>query len=246
MTTIKRSFIPLLAAGLAVALFSCNNSPETKETTEKAADTAATVKAEPAPAPAPAAFQPFDIVEINHSVKDYAKWKVAFDQDSVARKASGLEFIVIGKNGTNANNLMIVLSAADVQKAKAFAADPRLKEVMDKNGVISKPAIAYFHVIRFNPDSKEKNWVLITHKVKDFDAWVKAYDAEGAATRASNGLVDVALARGVDDPNTVHIVFDITDMAKAKARINSPELKKIMTDAGVEGKPTIEFYTTVE
>lgn len=246
MTTIKKVFSSLLTVGFAIALFSCNNTTEPKEATEKAADTAVTTAAEPAPAPAPAAFQPFDLVEINHTVKDYAKWKVAFDLDSVARKTSGLEFIVIGKNNSIPNNLTIALTAADVAKAKAFAADPRLKDVMGKNGVISKPAINYFHVLRFNPDAKEKNWVLITHKVKDFDTWVKAYDAEGSATRAANGLLDVALARGIDDPSIVHIVFDITDIAKAKARINSPELKKIMTDAGVEGKPAIEFYTTAE
>jgi hypothetical protein len=35
-------------------------------------------------------------------------------------------------------------------------------------------------------------------------------------------------------------------MAKAKARISSPELKKLMTDAGVTGAPTIKFYSQAE
>jgi len=117
---------------------------------------------------------------------------------------------------------------------------------MEKNGVISKPNIRYWHALRFNPDSKEKNWVIVTHKVKDYDTWVKAFDAEGTSTRAANGLVDVVLARGIDDQGLVHIIFDITDMAKAKARINSPELKKIMMGAGVEGVPEIKFYSAVE
>jgi hypothetical protein len=117
---------------------------------------------------------------------------------------------------------------------------------MDKAGVVSKPDIELFHVIRFNPDSKESQWVVVTHKVKDFDAWVKVFDAEGTATRATFGLVDLALARGVEDSNIVHIVFDIKDLAKAKARISDPALKKLMEDGGVVGVPKIEFYKTAE
>lgn len=237
------AFKSLFAAGLAIVLFSCNegNKETAKEEPVKTADTAIA-----APKAQEPAFTPFDFVEINHTVKDFTKWKVAFDNDSTARKASGLEFIVIGRGAEKPNNLCIALTATDVQKAKAFTADPRLKVVMEKNGVISKPEINFYHAIRFNPESKEKQWVIITHKVKDFDAWVKVFDNEGTATRASFGLVDVLLARGVDDANEVHIVFDIKDMAKAKARMNDPALKKIMTDAGVEGAPKIKFYNTAE
>ncbi len=87
---------------------------------------------------------------------------------------------------------------------------------------------------------------MVTHKVKDFDAWLKVYDGEGKATRASQGMVDRVLARGIDDPNIVHIVFAVTDMAKAKAAISSEAKKKLMTSAGVEGPPTIEFYKQVK
>jgi hypothetical protein len=83
--------------------------------------------------------------------------------------------------------------------------------------------------------------VIIPHKVKDFDAWVKVFDKEGCATRASFGLVDVLLAQGADDANLVHIVFDIKDMAKAKARMSDPSMKKIMTDSGVEGPRKLNF-----
>lgn len=191
-------------------------------------------------------FKPFDVMEVNLTVKDYATWKKAFDIDSLYRKANGLKLIVIGRNNDNPNNLLVALSADEVQKAKAFAAEPKLKDLMTKSGVISKPDFNYYHVIRFNADSKEKQWVLITHKVKNFDEWLKVFDAEGTATRASFGLVDVVLSRGVDDPNIVHIVFDINDMAKAKVRMKDPALKKIMMDAGVEGEPKIEFYTSAE
>lgn len=220
----------------------CNNSGEKATTTENKD----TVKAALIAEVKPAAFKPFDMLEISHEVKDYAKWKLAFDADSTARKASGLDFIVIGKAENNPNNLMVVLQASDVQKARDFGANPRLKELMEKNGVISKPVLSYFHVTRFNPDSKEKQWVVITHKVKNYAVWLKTYDAEGTATRATFGLVDVVLAQSVDDPKLGQIVFDIKHVAEAKARISDPALKKLMTDAGVEGLPKIGFFTTAE
>lgn len=200
-----------------------------------------------AKAAAPAALAaPFDVGEITHTVKDYDKWKPFFDTDSTARKASGMETITVARGTDSANQVIIVLKLSDIAKAKTFTADPRLKDAMGKAGVVSKPDFGYFHVIRFNPDAKAKTWVMITHKVKDFDAWVKVFDDEGAAKRASQGMVDALLARGVDDPNLVQIVFDISDMAKAKAALSSDDKKKLMASAGVTGVPVIQFYTDTE
>ena len=241
MNFLQKKVTSLLTVCLAATIFSCNNAEPKKEPAKEVDSAVAKTTTPP-----PTAFTPFDVVEITHTVKDYAKWRPLFNSDSTARIASGMKEIVVGRGLDKNNNILVALQISDVPKAKAFATDPRLKAVMEKGGVISKPGVDYFHVIRFNPDSKEKQWVTITHKVKDFDAWLKVFDAEGAATRASYGLIDVVLARGIDDPAIVHIVFDIKDMAKAKARMNAPELKKLMTDAGVEGAPKIEFYTTAE
>jgi hypothetical protein len=235
----------ILSAITVLTLFLCASCGNSSENTNTAAgtDTAKTAKDTVAPPEVKPVFKPFDVVEIIHTVKDFSKWKPAFDADSTARNANGLGFMVIGKNQSNPNNLLVVLSVADLQKAKDFAASPRLKDVMKKNGVISKPEIAYFHVIRFSPDSTKKQWVTVTHKVKDFDAWLKVFDGEGPATRANYGLSDAVLAQAIGDSNMVQVVFDITDMAKAKARINDPALKKLMTDAGVIGAPKIVFYS---
>ena len=230
------SAITLLAM---LVMAACNNSSDSA-TTAAATDTVKAAVVDSTPK-APE-FKPFDVVEVSHAVKDYAKWRPLFNNDSVARKASGMELIVVSRELNKPNNLMITLQVSDTQKTKAFIADPRLKKVMAKGGVIGKPGIAWYHVIRMNPNSKEKQWVVITHKVKDFDAWLKVFDGEASA-RPSYGLVDVVLARGIEDPNTVQIVFDIKDMTKAKARMNDPALKKLMMDAGVEGAPKIVFYS---
>ena len=238
----KNLFFSISAIAM-LGLAACNNSGY--KTTSASTNTGIT-KVNNTETDITSEFKPFDVMEANITVKDYATWEKAFDMDSLYRKDNGLELIVIGRNNANPNNLLIAFSAEDVQKAKAFTAEPKLKDLMNKSGVISKPDFNYFNVIRFNADSKEKQWVLVTHKVKNFDEWLKVFDAEGTATRASFGLIDVVLSRGVDDPNIVHLVFDIKDMAKAKARMKDPALKKIMMDGGVVGEPKIEFYTSAE
>ncbi len=225
-----------------LAFTSCSNNTD-KSKTDNATDTTTAVAME---TPKPADFVPFDFAEINHTVKDYAKWRPIFDADSVARNENGLSKIVVGRGMENTNKVYIALSVSDVQKAKDFSNNPRLKEVMGKGGVVSKPEIGFYHAMRFNPDSKEKQWVVINHKVKDFDAWLKVYDGEGTAKRAEEGMVDVLLARGIDDPSIVYIVFDIIDLEKAKAAMSSEAKKNLMMSAGVEGAPKIDFYTTAE
>jgi quinol monooxygenase YgiN len=190
-----------------------------------------------------AAIAPFKIMLIKHTVANYEKWKPAFDAHSSVRKEYGQTDLDLLREIDNPNQLLIVQKISDVQKAKAFTVLPDLKETMEKARVTSAPEFFYYNVVR-NEDSKinTKERIMVTHKVKDFDAWVKVYDGEGKATRASEGMVDRVLARGIDDPNIVHIVFAVTDMVKAKAAINSEAKKKLMKSAGVEGVPTIEFY----
>ena len=233
----------LLSICFTAFLFSCNSNAPTQETNANT-DTAKPVVVDSVTTPATPKI--VDVMEISHTVKDYALWKKAFDEDSTVRIANGLTLIAMGRNMENPNNISVALNVGDLAKAKAFAADPRLKDVMQKNGVISKPEINYYHIERINLESKEKTWVLVTHKVKDYSAWLKVFDGEGMAGRASHGLIDVVLSRDLADSNTVHLVFDIKDMTKAKADLGSEEKIKLMTSAGVIGKPKFEFYNTAQ
>jgi hypothetical protein len=192
---------------------------------------------------AKAPFAPMKVMIIKHRVADFDKWKPAFDAHASKRKEYGQTDLDLLRRIENPNDVLIVEQISDVQKAKDFTTLPDLKEKMQQAGVTGAPEFEYYDVIR-NDDSKisTKERIMVTHKVKDFDAWLKVYDSEGKSTRASQGMVDRVLARGIDDPNLVHIVFAVTDMNKAVAAINSEAKKKLMTSAGVEGKPSIEYY----
>ncbi len=224
---------------IATALFSCGGSA-TKTAGDSTATGGSDTSKKNAMAAAPAV--PFDVVDVTHTIKDYAKWKPIFDADSVNRKAAGMQDLAVGREVDSTNKILVAFKLSDVAKAKSMAADPKLMETMKKAGVISKPDFGYYHIIRFSGGPNSTQWVVVNHKVKDFDAWLKVFDNEGAAKRESEGMVDRALGRGIDDPNMVHIVFRVTDLAKAKAAIFSDDKKKLMMSAGVVGAPDIRFY----
>ncbi len=238
----NRFLKPLLALCFTASLFSCGNNTDTAKEEPKKEDSVAAT-----PPAAPAAFVPFKVIVIRHKVADYTKWRAGFDAHDSVRKAYGLTVLAVERGIDNPNDLLVASKISDLQKAKDFSTMPNLKEAMAKAGVIGKPDISYFEVVRSDTakiESKER--IVVTHKVKDFDAWVKVYDAEGKDKRASEGMVDRVLARGVDDPNIVQLVFAVTDMVKAKAAITSEEKKKLMMSAGVEGKPTIEYFKNTD
>lgn len=228
-------------AGLFIiaSFASCNSGSNTTATTDTTASDTTMSMANSTPA----AFVPFDVLERTEKVKDYNKWRPFFDSMADTRKSNGLEDIVVGRRVGDSNTIVLAMKVTDMEKAKASLSDPKLKDAIKKAGVMSMPVDNYWHVIRNTPHPEIKDWVEVTHKVKDFDAWLKVYDGEGTTQRESEGMVDEVIARGVTDSNNVHIIFDVTDMAKAKAAIASDAKKKLMTSAGVIGKPTIEFYS---
>lgn len=235
MKNMKKILVPVLILVFTVAFLSCkNNKTEKVESEEEMSmdmDTAV------------AAFEPFKLIVIKHKVADYDKWRKGYDAHDSVRQAYGISHYIIGRGMDEPNMVIVMDKMDDVVKAKEFSALPSLKEAMKNAGVMGKPEFAYYDVIR-NDDSKTdiKDRLMVTHRVKDFDAWLKVYDDEGTIKRMEEGLIDRGMGRSVDDPNMVTVVFAISDMAKANANINSEEKKKLMTEAGVEGAPEMFFY----
>ena len=228
-----------------IAMFtftSCKKESDKEVTTEATVTDTITPAAEKV-----TVFEPFKVMAVTHIVKDFDVWKKSFDEHESMRNANGITLRSLGRDMKNPNKVLVFLKIDDLQKAKDFSVSSNLKEAMQKGGVISKPEVVYVDVIRFEESPAEfKDRLRVGHKVKDFDAWLKVYDTEGKKTRLANGLIDRSLSRNIDDPNMIYITFAVSDMAKAKARLDDPALKKIMTDGGVISKPVIDFYTSVE
>lgn len=236
MKNLKRKILPVLILIFTIIFLSCKNNKTEKEESaaEMPMDTASVA----------AVMEPFKVIVIKHKVANYDKWRKEYDAHDSVRVAHGISHFVIGRGMDDPNTIIVIDKMDDLMKAKEFSAMPSLKEAMKKAGVSGTPEFAYYDVIR-NDDSKIniKNRLMVTHRVKDFDAWLKVYDAEGITKRMEEGLIDRGMARSLDDPNMVALVFAISDMEKVKAVIDSEAQKKLMTEAGVEGAPEMFYYT---
>lgn len=221
---------------------SCN-SAETKTDETATGDTAA--KKEEAPPPA-APAKPSNVMLIWHKVANYAKWLPGYEAGDSARLANGLHNYVLGRGITDSNMVMVAMKMDDTDKAKKFAADPGLKATMQKAGVLGAPKMTYLDVQMMDAGTDGSTLrVMRTIKVKDYDTWKKAFDAN-KQMRVDAGLTDRAVGYSVGDNHSVSIVYAVNDKKKADAYFNSPELKERMKTGGVEGTPETFWYNVAK
>jgi quinol monooxygenase YgiN len=238
-----KQFTLLLSMSIGLILSSCNNGPAKEEA--KAPDTTAAALTQPAEVKS--TFTPFKIVAIQHKVKNFNKAVAGyFSRDSLL-KAYGITPYILARDLKDSSQVFVIDKIENMDSAKAFFNNPKVKAVMANAGVSSAPGYSYAEMKRSEESPRKyAEGLSVAHHVKDFDKWLKAYDAEGVAARSANGIIDRGIARDLHDSNTVYIFFEVSDMAKAKTRMSSPELKKIMADAGVDSPPTIRWFKVVQ
>ncbi len=199
--------------------------------------------AEPADAPKPAVF-----AMVRHKVEDFDKWKTAFDGHEEARIAAGSIAHYLYRDAADESFVIVGVAGGSIEKAQEFLGSDDLKNDMKEAGVVGEPEIWLFEPgdSKAAPEGAEPQaHAFIIHKVKDYDPWKKAFD-DHDAKRVEAGIIGHDLGRAVGDENTIGIHFSLGDQEKAKAFIESEDLKKVMADAGVEGKPTILMANPVE
>jgi heme-degrading monooxygenase HmoA len=85
-------------------------------------------------------------------------------------------------------------------------------------------------------------YMLVRHKVADFSAWKLIFDSHSAAQQQS-GLRAPKILRNLDDPNEVVLLFEVTDLEKARAFVSSPEVPAAKEQSGVVDRPDIYFLS---
>jgi len=85
-------------------------------------------------------------------------------------------------------------------------------------------------------------FVLIRHKVRDFNTWKAGYDAH-QAKRAEAGLTEKYLLHNADDSNEVVMLFEARDMGSARTFAASADLRETMQRLGVVDKPDVYFLS---
>jgi heme-degrading monooxygenase HmoA len=80
---------------------------------------------------------------IRHKVADFAKWKPVYGAHASAREKAGLKEIHLLRNMDDPNEVILLFSIEDIDKAKAFATSDDLHQAMERAGVSDKPDL-YF------------------------------------------------------------------------------------------------------
>jgi len=230
-------------ATVLLFLYSCNSGDDKK--TDKASDDTLTEKKEPPPPPVNPPG-PTNVALVIHKVANYAKWKPVYDADDSARLANGLHSYVIARGTEDSNKVLVAMKMDDLVKAKAMASSPGLKEKMKKGGVTGVPTIAFLESVMNDTTAIQQTVrLMVRHKVKDWNIWKTAFDSH-KQVRMDAGLTDRVISHTIGDDHNVTLVFAVDDIAKAKAFINSKDLKDKMQEAGVDGPPSFYFYKIVE
>ena len=83
------------------------------------------------------------VVMVQHRVSDFDAWKLVFDQHGDVRRRYGATGHEIYRGIEDPNEITVVNRFPSKEEAQAFAADPSLKEVMARGGVISEPRMTW-------------------------------------------------------------------------------------------------------
>ena len=78
---------------------------------------------------------------VRHTVADFGKWKKAYDDFDAERQTMGVTSHGVYQLDENPNDVTVYHEFGTMGAAKAFAASPRLKEVMASAGVQGAPTI---------------------------------------------------------------------------------------------------------
>ena len=246
---------------LAVVLFciaSCGDQ-DNKKSDDTAADSTATTAATPNSTASTIINTPQDMMVVRHKVADFNKFLAIYDANDSLRLANGVHSYVIGRGLKDSNTVQVTLKVDDINKAKAFAKNPSLKQAMQRSGVIGAPLInfttmTYQDTATINSDLRSRT----TFMVKDWDRWHRFVDSNitqqriflpvdsSRQTRKDNGLVPRAYGHDVDDNHKVTYILALTDTAKAYAYWKSDQLKKLQAASGVASPAERFVYRVVK
>lgn len=176
-------------------------------------------------------------VGVTHRVKDYAQWLAAYEQNSNPEAR-----ISVYSSPDDANLVTVFQLTTSHEAARKDFGSDELKSAMSTAGVTSEPVVAYYDIkFRSETPSEKIYRIKVMHTVTNYDQWKKIFD-EDEKVRTEAGLELRAISTSAEDPSIVHIMFATDNVDKAKDLINSDDLKKRMTEAGVESQPELTVY----
>ena len=174
-------------------------------------------------------------------MKDFDAYKAEFDKGEASRIESGVKIHWLQQDAEDPKVVMVALGIeGGLDKIKAHLESDEVKKAHEAV-VEGEPEFMLMGEIKHGKPVPEgavlAGDLFVAHEVADFDKWLEGFkNHESARADASVVSEGVVLA---EDGKTVGIHLAYTDDAKMKAFAGSEDLKKAMTDAGVQGEPTM-------
>ena len=176
-------------------------------------------------------------VRIIHKVNDFENWHAVYLEKSNADSRIG-----VLRNIEDTNYIIIGELTKSHELAKEYYNSEYLKSAMREGGVSSEPEIRYINWHHFDTMSNDSIYrISITHEVDNFEAWKKVFDMDEARHK-EGGLTLTGLGTSDDNPSEVFMMFASYDLESAKAIVNDPNLKDMMSKAGVTSEPIINYW----
>jgi hypothetical protein len=84
------------------------------------------------------------ILAVRHHVSDYAAWRKVYDEVEPLRVQHGCTGQRVMQLTSDQNDLLVTHEFPSAEQAGSFAADPALRDAMQRAGVEGRPAIEIF------------------------------------------------------------------------------------------------------
>lgn len=85
-------------------------------------------------------------------------------------------------------------------------------------------------------------YTMLRAEVADFNRWKSEFEGNKPFRQAA-GLRDINILRNIENPNEIVLLFEATDLKKAKDFFNSEDLKERMKQSGVLDRPDALFLS---
>ena len=82
---------------------------------------------------------------VQHSVEDYERWKLRFDEHGAFRQAGGSKGGTIFRSAEDPNRITVLFEWDSLDNARAFAASAELREAMQEAGVTGPPDVSFLN-----------------------------------------------------------------------------------------------------
>jgi len=183
--------------------------------------------------------EPIPAIAFIYQVSSWDDWKKKFDDDEEARAERGMETLGILVSTEDPEKVTVFIRTQGHDEPVTYTTSDEMQRQMVSYGVIGDPELFFFDIVEM-PARKfpQKYRFMISHDVKDYEAWKQKFD-EHNPDRLEAGLEVTGIARGYENPENVSVMFAFDNMDEAKLFAESEELKNSMEEAGVLGDPLI-------